>query len=172
MSNDVKKESQSGTTLADRADEGTTNPIPAATRAKLPARLRLAEFALPTLLLILLIIFSIARPSTFPTVANLRGILLTQSVLAILAIGAMFPLIVGDFDLSIAGNLSLGAVVVTILPSEHGWGLTVSIASALVVCTVVGFINGVLVHRLELNAFIVTLATGLVLGGITVVNLK
>jgi ribose transport system permease protein len=79
----------------------------------------------------------------------------------------MFPLIVGDFDLSVAGNLGLGAILVTGLPSKNGIGLIPAMIFALLACTAVGLINGVLVHILRLNAFIATLATGLILGGLT-----
>jgi ribose transport system permease protein len=127
----------------------------------------LAELALPAILIALLIGFSLARPEVFPTVANIRGILLVQSVLAILAIGVMFPLIVGHFDLSIGGNLGLGAILVTGLPSLQGLELLPSIVIALIACTLVGLLNGILVMVVKLNSFISTLAVGLILAGLT-----
>lgn len=126
-----------------------------------------AELALPAVLIISFIAFSLARPETFPTVGNVRGILLTQSVLAILALGAMFPLIVGDFDLSIAGNLGLGTVLVTGLSSRNDVPLWMATLIALIACGLVGLVNGLLVYRLNLNAFISTLAMGLILAGAT-----
>lgn len=128
---------------------------------------RLAELALPIILILLIVLFSVLQPTIFPTLSNIRGILLTQSVLAILALGAMFPLIVGEFDLSIGGNLGLGAVLVTGLPSLQGLDLVTSIVIALFACTAVGLVNGIMVYLLKMNAFIATLASGLILGGLT-----
>jgi len=129
-------------------------------------RLRLAEAcALPVLLVVLFITFSGLRPSEFPTVSNIRGIAVTQSVLAILALAEMLPLIVGDFDLSIGGNLTMGVVLVTGLSAMQGLPLWASVVVTLIACTLVGLINGWLVNVVKVNAFIATLALGLILDG-------
>jgi ribose transport system permease protein len=131
------------------------------------SRLRLAEaMALPILLVLVFGVFAALRPNEFPTLSNIRGIALTQSVLAILALGEILPLTVGDFDLSIGGNLALGVVLATGLPALQGLPLWAAVVITLVACTVVGAINGWLVNIVRVNAFIATLAMGLMLDGV------
>lgn len=127
---------------------------------------RLSGLALPALLAAFVVIFSITRTDTFLTVANFRTIGSSQAVLGVLAIAALLPLIVGQFDLSVAGNLGLGVIVTTGLTGNVGLPTPVAIVLALITCAFVGLVNGVLVARFEVNAFVATLATGTVLGGL------
>jgi len=59
------------------------------------------RLGVPALLVVLLLSFSIALPDTFPTSRNLSGILSTEAIGLLLALGGMVPLICGEFDLSI-----------------------------------------------------------------------
>ncbi len=47
----------------------------------------------------------------------------SQVVLLILAIGLLYPLRAGDYDLSVASTLNLSTVVVAILNVQHGWNI-------------------------------------------------
>lgn len=127
---------------------------------------RLSGLALPTMLVAFVVVFSITRTSTFLTVGNFRTLGSSQAVLAVLAIAALLPLIVGQFDLSVGANLGLGVIVTTGLTGNVGLATPVAIVLALITCAFVGLINGVLVAGFEINAFVATLATGTVLGGL------
>jgi ribose transport system permease protein len=127
---------------------------------------RLSGLALPAMLVVFVVVFSIARTSTFLTVANFRTLGSSQAVLAVLAIAALLPLIVGQFDLSVGANLGLGVIVTTGLTGNVGLPTPVAIVLALITCAFVGLVNGVLVARFEINAFVATLATATVLGGL------
>jgi ribose transport system permease protein len=129
-------------------------------------RRRASAFALPGILIALIIAFSILAPGVFNTTANLSTILNTQSIPAIFAISLMLPLIVGQFDLSLGAVLTLGLIVSTGFPSVYGWPLIPSIVFALLLTTLVGLINGLLVARMGLNSLVVTLAMGSILTGI------
>ncbi len=132
------------------------------------ARKILPIIGLPSILVLSFLLFSLLKPEIFPTWGNVKAILLTQSVLMILALGALLPLVVGEFDLSIGGNLSLSLILVTGLCSKQGMGLAPAIVIALAGSTFVGLINGVLVNWVRINAFIATLAMGLILQGAVV----
>lgn len=125
-----------------------------------------ASFALPSLLLALIVLFSLLQPDTFATFANLRAVLLTQSVLAVLSIAVLLPLIIGEFDLSVGANLGLGAIAVTGLISKQHFSLTAAVILGVVICTVTGLINGLLVAKVRINAFIATLGTGTLISGV------
>jgi ribose transport system permease protein len=128
-------------------------------------RHRAASMALPAVFLAIIVYFSIMRPETFATWSNARTIMLTQSVPAIFAIALLFPLVVGQFDLSVGANLGFGLIIVTGMPHTFGWPLVPSIVLALLATTAIGLVNGLLVAYLDLNALVVTLAMASLLTG-------
>lgn len=126
----------------------------------------LASMALPILLVALVLVFSILRPATFASWENARAILLTQSVLAVLSVAVLLPLIIGEFDLSVGANLGLGAVVIPGLIVKQGLSVPVAIVLGLLVCTGVGLVNGLLVAKVKITAFIGTIAIATVISGV------
>lgn len=131
---------------------------------RLPA---VANLSLPMLLLVLVVTFSIAQPNTFATLANAKTILSSNSVTALLALGAMMPLVVGEFDLSVGSNLGLSLIVCTGLLSKSHANLVVAIVVAIGCSTFVGLINGILVSRAGIDAFVTTLGVStLITGGV------
>ncbi len=129
------------------------------------SRVTAARFALPAILLLFLVFFSAVETETFARSTTATTLLKTEAVLAILAIALLFPLTVGEFDLSVAANLGLGAILVTGLPSKSGLPLEIAIPLALLACTLVGLFNGFLVARVRINALIATLGTGTIVTG-------
>jgi ribose transport system permease protein len=80
----------------------TDRPTPDA--RSLTVRLRgqlIGHYGLLLLAALLFLVFSLALPDTFPTSTNISAILSNQSIPAILALGAMIPIVTGKFDLSI-----------------------------------------------------------------------
>lgn len=127
---------------------------------------RLAKLALPSMFILFVVLFGILEPSTFVSVDNWRAIFLTQSVLAVLSIAVLLPLIIGEFDLSVGANMGLGAIAVTGLISKQGFSLPLAIVCGVLICTLVGLINGLLVAKVGIGAFIATLGTGTIIGGV------
>jgi ribose transport system permease protein len=125
-----------------------------------------ARIALPLLLVLLIVVFSVARPETFATIDNLKTVLNLQAVLTILALGLLLPLIVGELDLSVAANLGLGLILVTGLTSQQGVPPIPAMIIAIAACTTVGLINGLLVSKVGINSFIVTIGMSTILTGL------
>jgi ribose transport system permease protein len=125
----------------------------------------LERFGLVFVLLVTILVFGLVEPSTFLTIANLRSILSSQSVLAVLAIAALIPLVVGQFDLSIAAILGICSLAGAALMSEGGVPLVVAALGALGLGAFIGLINGVLVARVGVNSIITTLGTASVIAG-------
>ena len=123
------------------------------------------NYAALGVLLLLIIVFSVTEPSTFPTVDDLRGIITSQSVLAILALAVMVPLVVGEFDLSIASNFTLTAVLLAELVS-HRVPLPLAFLIVLLAGAAVGLVNAFLIVRVGVSSFIATLGVGTVLSGL------
>lgn len=96
------------------------------------------------------------RPSYLSSV-NLSNILDQSALIAILAIFMTVVLISGNFDLSVASTAALAGTVA--LKTIDGYGPVVALLAALVTGALVGLLNGVLVQKVGVNAFIVTLGT-------------
>ena len=126
----------------------------------------LGKHGLAMLAVVLLIVFSIAEPDSFATIDNYRSILDNQTIVVLLAFAAMVPLIVGRFDLSVASVLSISHLIAVGLIVKSGWSPVAAILATLVAALVIGLVNGLLVVKLQVDAFVATLGTSSVVGGI------
>jgi ribose transport system permease protein len=123
------------------------------------------RLSLPAVWLVLVILFGILQPHTFLTSRNMANILGSQAVIVVLTLGILIPLTAGDFDLSVAFNLTLSAMLIAILNVDHGMPIVFAILIALAVGALIGTINGALVVLLGIDSLIVTLGTGTFIGG-------
>ncbi len=122
--------------------------------------------ALPVVWLALIVGYGITAPDTFLSWANVSNILGSQAVLFVLALAALMPSLVGDFDLSLGGIMGLTAMVAGVLNTKHGMGIVEACAVGVVVAVVAGALNGLFVVRYDTNPLIVTLGTGTVFTGL------
>jgi ribose transport system permease protein len=141
-----------------RTDSNQTRERPSTRHHTLYAVL--GRYSLVILLGLLIVGFSLARPASFFTVNNFQGIFVNQVVVVFAAIGVIWPLIVGELDLSIGYIVGLSqALVVGLMTMQHV-PPSVAVAISIAVCTFAGLINGLLIIKIGLNSLIVTLATG------------
>lgn len=124
-----------------------------------------ARYAAPIGLVIVFIAFFIATPN-FLTVANLTDLLVSASILMVLAMGQQLVVTVAGIDLSVGSNLPWSAAVLG-FAFTHGVGLVLAMVLAVVAGGVVGLVNGLLVAKLNMTDFIVTLGSLSVISGIT-----
>jgi ribose transport system permease protein len=133
---------------------------------------QLGKYALLLILALLLVVFSILRPESFGTWDNFKSIASNEVVIVFLAFAATLPLIVGEFDLSVAAVFTWAQIIVVGLVLQHGWSVGPAILVALVSAVIVGLVNGIAVVRFQINSFIATLASGSILTGITLAYSK
>jgi ribose transport system permease protein len=114
-----------------------------------------------------IILFGILKPHIFLTQANAANILGSQAVIAVLTLGVLIPMTTGDFDLSVASNLTLSAMIVAVLNVNEGWPIAAAIVAALLIGAGIGVLNGVLTTWLGIDPFIVTLGIGTFANGVT-----
>jgi ribose transport system permease protein len=126
----------------------------------------ISTHSLLVLLLVLIAMFSVLIPRTFPTHLTLVGILANQTVVAVLALGLMFPLATNNFDISIGYMVSLANCVGMGLQVNSGLSWELSVVIVLVMGLLIGMINGVLVAYVRIDSFIATLGSGTFLFGI------
>ncbi|EOU1840003.1 ribose ABC transporter permease [Clostridium perfringens] len=118
-------------------------------------------------LVLLCIVITIVTPN-FLSVSNITNIFTQVSVNAIIAIGMTFVILTGGIDLSVGSTLAIsGAVGASIVKSTGNVFLAIIVAA--VIGIAVGLINGLLVSKGKLQAFIVTLATMTIFRGATLV---
>lgn len=128
----------------------------------------LGRYAVLVVLIAMIAVFSILKPDTFFTAGNFISLANSQAVLLILSLALIFPLSVGEFDLSIASNLGFGAILLGYLNGIAHVPLGLAVVIVLVVGALAGVVNGIFIVGLGVNAFIVTLGTGTVLTGLTI----
>lgn len=149
-----------------RADGPTEAPGGGSARKRINFS-RLAErYAVLVAWGVVIAIFSFLLPDTFPTVQNFSSILGSQAVLVILVLGLIIPLTAGDYDLSIAANLTLASMLVAILNVNHGWPIGFAILAAIAAGTFLGVCNGTLIIVFGIDSLIATLGTGTFVNGI------
>lgn len=116
---------------------------------------------------LVIVVFSALKPSSFPTLFNLRSILANQSIPAVLALGATVPIVTGRFDLSIGYGIGLSHVLAMWMIAEHHVAWPLACGLVVVAGLAVGVVNGLLVELAQIDSFIATLGTGSVLYAIT-----
>ena len=113
-----------------------------------------------------IVLFSILRPSTFPTTVNFETIFSTQAVLLVMTLGLIVALTAGEFDLSIGATMGFGAVLVAWLNVNHHWPIGWAVVATLVFGIVFGLFNAFLVVNIGVPSLVATLGTGTLLGGV------
>jgi ribose transport system permease protein len=113
--------------------------------------------------------FSLARPSIFPTYQNFVGIAANQSIAGVIALGLLVPLAAGVFDISISGTMTLSIVSVTGLfqYTDGRFPVVLAVIVVLLGACLVGALNAGLVVGLGVDPFIATIGTGAVLVGLS-----
>lgn len=129
---------------------------------------QLTQRLLPFLTLILLFIgLAIASPN-FLTATNLSSVVRQTAVINIMALGMTLIIISGGIDLSVGAILAFGGFVGT-MAMERGAGIGAGILLGIVAGTFWGLVNGLLITRLKMTPFIVTLGTLGIIRGLTLI---
>jgi D-xylose transport system permease protein len=129
--------------------------------------------ALPAVLgLIVLCVFFAALRPVFLSELNFAN-LLTQGAGSIaIAMGLVFVLLLGEIDLSAGYASGVCAAVLAILLTDHGWPWYGAAGAAILTGTVIGLVLGLLVAKVGIPSFVVTLAAFLGFQGIVLMLLK
>ncbi len=134
--------------------------------------------ALPIIigLIIIAIIFQSAN-SNYLTARNLVNLIVQMAAITSIAYGVVFILLLGEIDLSVSFVSAVGGVgMALLLQPPPGWPAWitampwfVAIPLALLLVTIIGFIQGKIITYFQLPAFVVTLAGFLVWSGVVLI---
>src|SRR5277367_1925142 len=119
----------------------------------------LSVWGLLIVLVVLIVLFSVLKPNTFPTPFNVRSILNNKSISAMVALAAMIPIAANRFDLSVAFVLGISQMLAVGL-QNYGIPWPVVALLLLALGAFVGLANGFLVTVVGIDSFIATLGTG------------
>src|SRR5699024_2018368 len=127
----------------------------------------LLDLAPLILFIVLLIVFSLIDPRIV-SLQNLTQILINSAPIAILAVGAMVDLISGGIDLSAGYGVSMCAVIfASFLANDYS--LLTAVFVALLFVLLIGVFNGVFVGLFDVQPFIVTLSSMIIIQGVTLI---
>ncbi|MFZ2480907.1 MAG: ABC transporter permease [Propioniciclava sp.] len=128
---------------------------------------KILDFSMNNAVWILLIlaigIMGLFRPSFF-SVGILSNILVQATVLGLLAIAISMVILLGDINLSTVGTAGFSALT-GVIAMKSGLPVPLSILVILIMGSVIGLVNGLIVTKLRANALITTLAMNMVLQG-------
>ncbi len=116
-------------------------------------------------LLALIILFSILSPFFF-TMDNIFSIIVQSSILGMMGLGVTFVIITAGIDLSIGSLIAVAGVVMGLVTVNMGAPLYVGIIAGLLFASLFGAIQGVIIAKLRVTAFVVTLGGMMVARGI------
>ena len=95
---------------------------------------------------------------SFFTASNMWNILRQISTNALLAFGMTFVILIGGIDLSVGPLLAFSGVFAAYVMGNLGWPIWAAIAGSIILCSMVGMLNGGIVTKTGIAPFVVTLS--------------
>lgn len=128
----------------------------------------------------LLVLFSVLRPTRFPTIRNLRSMLAQFPEFGLLTIAMMLSMVVGGIDLSVVAVANLSGVLAAIILANgtsagvlSGTTLVfLAIVTVLVTAAICGTVNGSLIALAGVPPILATLGTQGLLMGLAIIFTK
>src|SRR5690349_19261566 len=114
------------------------------------------EFGTFLLLIVLCVVVSALNPR-FLAGANLQNMARLIGAYGIFSIGLGLVIITGGIDLSVGSMFALLGVLLSMMLTEWGWSAALGVVAVIAVAMSLGLAHGLLITRLRLQPFIVTL---------------
>jgi len=114
------------------------------------------ELGIFILLVVLCVVVSVLNPR-FLAGANLQNMARLIGAYGVFSIGVGIVIITGGIDLSVGSVFALLGVLLSMMLTEWGWAAALAVPVVVGVAIALGFLHGLLVTRLSLQPFIVTL---------------
>ena len=123
------------------------------------------EYMMLVVLVVICIALCIARPAFYSSF-NVSTLIRTISWTTIVAFGQTLVLLTGGIDLSVAGMAGMSGILSAWFMVNAGISPVIVIPCILVLAYACGCLNGILITKIKMIPFIVTLATGQIFTGI------
>lgn len=122
-------------------------------------------FGITGLLVVVFTATALKNPQ-FVSAYNLQNLVHWTALFGILSIGAAFVIITGGIDLSIGSVIGLVGSLMAWLLTQKGWSVPATLAASMAVSVTIGFAHGLLITKMKLQPFVVTLCGLLLYRGI------
>ncbi|MGD9955908.1 MAG: ABC transporter permease [Candidatus Nanopelagicales bacterium] len=133
--------------------------------------MRRVRFTAVTVLLIaiaaVVVLASLVSSGNFLSASTLSALTPLLAIMVVVSLGQGIVIGTGGIDLSLPATMTLAGTIVLKMSGAEPDRLITAIVVALLCCALVGVLNGVLIEVFGLNALVVTLAVGLLVGGLT-----
>jgi ribose transport system permease protein len=129
------------------------------------SRFILGENIIYFVFIALILFFSITIREVFFSVQNIMNILRQTAMISIMAVGMTFVLGAGEIDLSVGSVIALSALVTGL--ALKNFNLFVGILAGFGVGMLVGLFNGLIVAKIRVPSFLVTIASMGIIGGLS-----
>src|SRR5262245_23727229 len=124
------------------------------------------ELTMLGVMIVLAIITAALNPSSFLDGDNLRNNIRHISLISLFALGEAMVIIAGGIDLSIGSVICISGVLTSYLTMYGGLGIGAALACAVLVSLLIGLLQGLVIARLGVQPFVVTLGSMLLLRGV------
>jgi D-xylose transport system permease protein len=121
-------------------------------------------------LVVIAIVFG-SLDDTFFVERNFTNLLLQMAAVSTIAIGVVFVLLIGEIDLSVAFVGAVGGVTMTLLlrPDGPDWPWWAAVVFGLLVTTMIGLVQSLVITKAGVPSFVVTLAGLLIWSGVVLI---
>jgi ribose transport system permease protein len=111
--------------------------------------------------------FTILAPGRFLTSQNVGNVFGSQAVLVVVAMGLLFAVVAGEWDLSVGATLGLSLTLVGKLNGVQGWNIWLVVVVAVLAGVLVGLVNACFIVLADVPSLIATLGMATLLSGVT-----
>ena len=134
------------------------------TKSKMNFNTWIAEYAIIIIFVVLFGAMSIFAPN-FLTGGNIANVLRQVSINGICAIGMTFVILTGGIDLSVGAIIAVSGVLTAMMMIDGIHPLVASLIS-IVLCTLIGFLTGLMISHIGIPPMVATMGTMTSLRGV------
>ena len=124
------------------------------------------KYSVIVVLIVLVLVFGIAKPESFLTAGNWFAILRQVSITGIMTLGLLFVMLSGGIDLAIGSMVSFVGILSAYMMVEKGINPVIAIVLTLIISTCIGLAMGAVIVKTGIFAMIGTLAVSQILQGV------
>lgn len=123
------------------------------------------ERAIYVFLMVMVVFFALASPN-FMTARNLLNIAKQVSIFGVASVGMTYVILLGGIDLSTGSLISLVNITAAYFMVNSGWHPFAAVTASVLVSTLIGFLNGVIIAKIHMPPLIVTFASQTIFAGL------
>lgn len=127
----------------------------------------LKKHAIICLLVLFIVFLAVTRPS-FVSPTNIKNVLIDASIYGVAALAMTISIITGAFDLSLSANFAWGQIFFCYLLNAWGdtaFGILGAFVCTVLSCMLIGSINGLVIVKGDIPAFIATMGMNYMVKG-------